>query len=97
MLLVEINRNLGVAFALELVTLGLQILANRVMAVEFSVDDHVYLALRIVERLLSFGGEIDNSETVVAEGCGRTCQSCELNKLDLWSAEYVTHQPVHSR
>lgn len=41
------------------------------MPVELAIDDHMYIAVAVVEWLLGFRGEIDDSETVMTQGCWR--------------------------
>ena len=67
MLLVQVYRNLRVTPASESVAFGAQLLSDRVVSIELTVHDGMYVTFGIMERLLSFRAQVDNGETVVAK------------------------------
>jgi hypothetical protein len=67
MFFVQIYCNLGIALASELVTFGDELFSNLVMAIKLAIHDGVHVTFSVVEWLFTFGGEVDNGKSVVAE------------------------------
>jgi hypothetical protein len=75
---VQIYRNLGVAFAAKLVALGTELVSDLSVAVEFAINDSMYIAFCIMERLFSFRIQVDDRKTIVSKSCLTlvTCPIC---------------------
>jgi hypothetical protein len=66
-LLVQVNGDFGIALAAEIVAFPNKLFSDLVVPVELAVDHSVYIAICIMERLLSFGVQVNDSKTIVAE------------------------------
>jgi hypothetical protein len=66
-LLVQVNRDLGIALAAERVPFSNELFSDLVIAVELAVDYSMYIAIGIVEWLLCFRVQINDSKTIVAK------------------------------
>jgi hypothetical protein len=67
MLFVQIYCDLGIALASKLVAFCDELVSNFVVTIKLAIHDGMHIAFSIVERLLSFGSQVDNGKTVVAE------------------------------
>jgi hypothetical protein len=67
MLSVQVNRDLGIALAAEIVAFGDELFSDLVVAVKLAIDHSVYIAICVMEWLLRFRVQINNGETIVTK------------------------------
>jgi hypothetical protein len=67
MLSVQVNRDLGIALAAEIVAFGDELFSDLVVTVKLAIDHSVYIAICVMEWLLRFRVQINNGETIVTK------------------------------
>ena len=67
---IGLEDDLGVAFGVEGVTLGLQFGAQFRVVVDCAIEDHAQAQVRIKHRLLGVLGQVHDLESALAKGAG---------------------------
>lgn len=66
--LVQVNCDLGITFAAELVAFGAECIPDLGISIELAVNHSMHITFSIMEWLFSFRIQVNNRKTVVSKG-----------------------------